>query len=330
MRGIAGIAVAIAAVTLLAGAARAGEAESLDVNVLGLFPKNVAELGYADLKDARELPWFAQFRQQALPSAFMDFEQGLKGVGVDPKQIESVAWALGTANEKDAKHEAPDKTDVMGVATGEFSPTAVSAYYEMKKLPTVTVSGYTLYSCSSCGDGLYFFFVDPETLAFGQAKALGRMIAVHDGAAESLLGNDAAMAAVRSVNGDGIFWGLLNGAGARQALREMAPEAATFPQSDKLLERVKRMVVSVEDDSRVDAKIRVESDSAEAALVLSQLLQAGLLVRSHAAEDGNAGLAKVLDGVTVKPQGMALEVSVTLSDEEMGDLVVRNLFGVRL
>jgi len=59
-------------------------AESLDSSVIGLFPKNVAEVGYADLQHARRLSWFAQFKQQALPASCMEFEQFLKSSGIDP------------------------------------------------------------------------------------------------------------------------------------------------------------------------------------------------------------------------------------------------------
>src|SRR5450432_2057092 len=95
-------------------------AESLSSSVIALFPKNVGEFGYVDLKQARQLSWFSFFKRQALPATFEEFEDYLKSVGIDPKtQIDQVAWAIGATTAHDSK-SAPALDDLLGVALGNF------------------------------------------------------------------------------------------------------------------------------------------------------------------------------------------------------------------
>src|SRR3977135_2466505 len=72
--------------------ARAGR---LGVDIIALFPKEVGEFAYADLKKARSLKWFPQLREQMLPDRFRQFEKFLASAGVDPNsQVDELAWGL--------------------------------------------------------------------------------------------------------------------------------------------------------------------------------------------------------------------------------------------
>jgi hypothetical protein len=151
-------------VLLLLGVAPMLRAESLDSSVIGLFPKNVAEVGYADLQHARRLSWFAQFKQQALPASYVEFEQFLKSSGIDPNtQVQQVAGALGVSSPDDSRDVASGSDDILGVALGDFDPESVQALYKSRKLATSEVRGYTLYACgngASCS-GMFFCFWTP-------------------------------------------------------------------------------------------------------------------------------------------------------------------------
>src|SRR5256886_12445358 len=62
--------------------ARAGR---LGPDIIALFPKEIGEFAYADLKKARSLKWFPQLQEQMLPDRFRQFEKFLAAAGVDPK-----------------------------------------------------------------------------------------------------------------------------------------------------------------------------------------------------------------------------------------------------
>jgi len=72
--------------------ARAGR---LAADTIALFPKEIGEFAYADLKKARTLSWFPQLQEQLLPDRFKQFERFLASAGIDPNsQVEELAWGL--------------------------------------------------------------------------------------------------------------------------------------------------------------------------------------------------------------------------------------------
>src|SRR6201993_1467304 len=86
-----GIAVAAA---MLCGA-EILNAQSLGADTIALFPRNVGEFAYANLKQARSQKWFPQLQEQMLPERFKQFEKFLASAGVDPNsQVEELAWGL--------------------------------------------------------------------------------------------------------------------------------------------------------------------------------------------------------------------------------------------
>jgi len=52
-------------------------ADRLGSDKIALFPKEVGEFAYADLKKARTLKWFPQLKEQMLPERFRQFEKFL-------------------------------------------------------------------------------------------------------------------------------------------------------------------------------------------------------------------------------------------------------------
>src|SRR2546426_12273230 len=112
----------VGAILLVPAASRAG---NLGIDIIGLFPKDIGEFAYADLKKARQLKWFPQLKEQMLPSRFRQFEQFLAAAGMDPKtQVDELAWAMmGTHKSKPGDH-TPGVTgeQIDGAALGKSSP----------------------------------------------------------------------------------------------------------------------------------------------------------------------------------------------------------------
>ena len=140
-------AVTLGAVTAVPTRTSAG---SLSTAVIGMFPKDSGEFAYADLKAARKYAWFSQLNDQLLPPRFHQFEQFLASSGVDPNsQVEEVAWAS----------EANGKGDnVVGIALGNFDPSASEAKLKAQKVPSFESQGYHMYAYGSgiaAGDILF-------------------------------------------------------------------------------------------------------------------------------------------------------------------------------
>ena len=182
--------------------ARAG---SLPTDVIGMFPQNVGEFAYADLRQARGLSWFPQLQDQMLPERFRQFERFLASAGIDPNvQVEELAWALvpqglpsgAAASGAAASTAVPTGEDVVGIALGAFRPESAEAFFRAQKLPVVKVRTFSLYAFGSgagAGD-LFFTFIDSNTAAFGQRAQLEKLIAVRYGEQQGLMANPGHIA----------------------------------------------------------------------------------------------------------------------------------------
>ena len=334
----------------LAGVARVAGAGSLSSSVLGMFPKNVGEIGYADLKTARQASWFAQFEGQVLPARFSHFERYLQSAGMDlNKQVEEIVWAVasaaptppagasasGGAAASGAPPAQPQKftgAEVVGIALGSFQPDVIDSFFKNQKLPTATVRGYTLYAFGSGvspGD-LYFFFLDSNTLAFGHREPLEALIGVRFGDEESFLENGALNDLVTEVNGEGTMWAALDKNYAQESIARMLPDVAQFPGAQPLLGRINGMTIAVQTDPSVDAQVTPHCATTEDALTLAQLLQAGLLYKRYQVSQYNADMAKALDATSVSADGDHLKIRMQLSNELLQLLLQSNAFSFQM
>ncbi|HEV8383682.1 MAG TPA: hypothetical protein VGQ11_02340 [Candidatus Acidoferrales bacterium] len=295
-------------------------------DIIGLFPKEVGEVAYADLKTARKYSWYAQLKDQMLPSRFRQFEAFLASAGIDPnRQVNEVVWSVTAAT-------AEQGEQVVGVALGQFAPESAEAFFKQQKLPTAKVRGYTLFAFGS-GVGpsdIFFFFVDSNTAAFGHRAILEKLIEVRFGAEESLLRNEHIYPLIQEVNGRGVIWGVLDQSFTRLAVQQLIPEAAQFPDAPKLIAKIRALTISVEAEHGIDARFQAVCESPDDANLFASILQAGLLYRRYQENPNNPDLAKTLDEIKVTPRGERMNVQMNISDEMMKALLQRNTFAVKM
>jgi len=331
------VATGILVAMVLAGPkpARAGR---LGSDIIALFPKDVGEFAYADLKKARSLKWFSNLKEQMLPERFRQFEKFLASAGVDPNsQVDELAWALFpegmTAKTEGAGSPAvPTGEQIVGVALGSYNPNSTEAYFKQQKLPTFKARGYSLYAFGT-GSGpndLFFFFIDSNTAAFGHRSVLEKMIEVRFGTEEGLLRNDKLFQLINEANGSGVVWAVLDPAYTRLAMQQLAPEVEQFPEAAKLVTRMRNMIISVEASSSVDGKFQAVCGSTEDANTLGQLIQAGFLYKRYQAQKDNPDLAQLLDQVRVTPSGDRLTMRLSLNDDQITALIRKNTFAFKM
>ena len=310
----------LAAVMLIPSRASAG---TLGTDVIGLFPKDVSELAYADLKEARQHSWFLQLQQQMLPANYRQFEQFLRSAGIDPDtQVDEIAWGATSAN---AQHPY----EIAGVALGEFSPNSTEARFASQKIPSIEVHGYKLWAFGS-GAGpndIFFFFLDSNTAAFGQRDILQRLINVRFGGAESLLSNSDLFPLITAANANGgVVWAVLDKANTQLALHQLLPQASQFPQASAILDRIHNMEIQVQASDGVDAKFRAVCDSSEDANQLAAMLQGGIVMRRYQIQQSDPVLADALSNVTVSPSGDSLNVEMPVTSEQLNAMIRSRTF----
>jgi hypothetical protein len=336
---VIGRTLAVAMVLALSFAsAKPARAGRLAADTIALFPKDIGEFAYADLKKARTLKWFPQLQEQMLPERFKQFERFLASAGVDPNsQVEELAWGLVpegvTAKTGNAGSAAvPTGEQIVGVALGSYNPGSTESYFKQQKLPTFKARGYTLYAFGT-GAGpndLFFLFIDSNTAAFGHRKLLEKMIEVRFGGEEGLLRNDQFYPLINDANGTGTVWAVLNPAYTRLAMQQLAPEIQQFPEAAKLVTRMQNMIISVDASSSLDGKFQAVCGSTEDANTLAQLLQAGFLYKRYQAQKDNPELAALLDQARVSPAGDRVVLRMTLDDEQVTSLIRHNTFAFKM
>ena len=313
-------------VSALTGAPQRSFAGSLSPSVIAMFPKQVGEFAYADLKSARQYSWFPQLREQLLPSRFRQFEQFLTSAGVDPNsQVDELAW--GAIGDGKSTNE-----EIVGVALGSYDPSSTEARFKQQKMPMTDLHGYHLYAFGSgSGPGdIFFMFIDSNTAAFGYRKALEQLIDVRGGAAESLLTNDKLFPLINEANGSGVIWGVLDQNYAHLAMHQLIPQASQFPQAAAIIGRINAMMISAEADQGINAHFQAVCASTDDANLLAAALQAGLMYRRYQESQGDPDLAGALGQVTVTPSGDRLKVDAPVSQDQLMGLIKSKALAVSM
>ena len=307
-------AVILASLVAIPQAASAG---TLDSQVLAMFPKQVGEIAYADLKSARQLPWFPQLREQLLPSNFRKFEQFLTTAGIDPNtQVDELAWAAISPSKSSSEQ-------IIGVALGAFDPTSTESRLKAEKLPVTEYAGFHLYAFGS-GSGandILFTFIDSNTAAFGQRSGLQQLLDVRTGVAENILSNDKLSPLVSDANGSGTVWAVLDQNYTHVAMQQLVPQASQFPQATAIINRMQAMTINVQADSGLDAQFQAVCGSSDDANTLAAALQAGIMLRRYQEAQSEPDLAAALDHVSVSESGDRLKVDAPVSQDQLLSLI---------
>ena len=335
IRGVVAAGILVAMSLAMPRPARAGR---LGADIIALFPKEIGEFAYADLKKARTLKWFPQLQEQMLPDRFRQFEKFLASAGVDPNsQVDELAWGLvaeglSTKTEGTGSTDVPTGEEIVGVALGTYNPNSTEAFFKQQKLATFKARGYTLYAfgTGSGANDLFFFFIDSNTAAFGHRAVLEKMIEVRFGGEEGLLRNDRLYPLVNEANGSGVVWAVLNPAYTRLAMQQLAPEVGQFPEAAKLVARMQNMIINVDASSGIEGKFQAVCGSTDDANTLGQLLQAGFLYKRYQAQKDNPDLAQLLDQARVTPAGDRVTLRMSLSDDQMTSLIRKNTFALKM
>jgi hypothetical protein len=298
---------------------------------MALFPADVIEFAYLDLSQARSFSCYPQLQSQLVPVRVANFQQFLTstsmGAGVE---INEVAWAVESSEETSAgnRHTVTVGGGTMGVAIGHFNPETAAAFLENGKASREELDHYTAYASTPDDGAMWFVFLDSNTVAFGSRRPLENMIAAHESKQASLSDNAVMLALINGAKSDGIFWGVFGADLARAAIQQLAPEAAKFPGTSSLIDNMSTLQVNVNASSPTNLEIAFKADagSPAAAVTISQVLAAVVLLRSHAEKDDNPDLSAILDAAQISPGGTQVQISLAPSNDQLLGLIGHDTF----
>jgi hypothetical protein len=304
-------------VTCLVVAPVRSSAGSLSTGVIGMFPRQVGEFAYADLKAARQYSWFPQLREQLMPPRLRQFEQFLSSAGVDPNtHVEELAWGELPLSRSIGE-------DAVGVALGSFDQSSIEDRFKQQRFPVVDYRGYRLYA-NGAGSGLsdiLFMFLDSNTAAFGPRPTLEKLVDVRMGTGESLLTNDTLFPLINEANGSGVFWAVLDKSSTHLAMQQLIPQVSQIRQAAAIINRMHAMMIIVNAGSGMDARFQAVCDSVDDANLLGVALQAGVMYRRYQEAQTLPDFAQVLGNVRVTPRGDRLDVEVPVSEDQLGAII---------
>src|SRR5437870_1167045 len=328
---------AVVAATVLC-TAQISRAQRVGPDTIALFPKNIGEFAYANLKQARSQKWFPQLQEQMLPERFRQFEKFLASAGVDPNsQVEELAWGLIAEGVTDktsgtGSTAVPTGEEIVGVALGSYNPESTEAYFKAQKLPTFKSHGFTMYAFGS-GAGsneLFFLFLDSDTAAFGHRSWLEQMLYVGYGGAEGLLRKEKMYSLINEANGSGVVWSVLIPAYTRLAMKQLAPQIQQFPEAAKLVTRMQNLILNIQARGGIDGKFQAVCGSTEDANTLAQLMQLAFVYQQYQAKQQNPELADLLGQAQVNPSGDRVVLRLALTDDQMTSLIKKNTFALKM
>jgi hypothetical protein len=308
-RSILKTAAALAAAFALAPAF--ANATALDTSVVEMFPKDVAQISYLDLKTGRQLPWFPIAEQTLLPLRLRKLEVFLSSAGLDVEtQVDTLAWGTVSATKTSAE-------GIVGVATGHFSPSTVENYFSDHNLPTLEQQGVRLLDIGGAPNDLFLAFLGSSTVAFGERGALEQLLAVRFQGTQSLAENPALYPLVRDTRQDSLTWTLWNKDYARTAVQQLLPQASRVPQAALLLDHIQSMEFDVVDQDELSARSEIRCSTPTDAVTLAALLQAGVAYRQHESTQSGSQPSSIFNGIRVSAYATRVEIEIPLGPDQI-------------
>ncbi|MGH9562059.1 MAG: hypothetical protein ACRD3S_11455 [Terracidiphilus sp.] len=245
--------------------------------------------------------------------------------------IDGVAWArLGSTNGNSGGAIEPGSGQMVGIAQGHFDRDAIRSFLNMRNISGIQVGDAVMYGAGT-GPGtsdIFFILTSDQTIAFGNEAALKRMLRAGAGEEANLLTNEKMMELIGEVNGGDVFWGVFGAKGAQSAATAMFSDAAKFPQGRDLITKMKEISIAVKAPGDIELEVQAVAASPSDALLLSQLLQAGLIYRQQASSRDNPDLSRILTRARLSANGNRLEFSLGMDDDQVLSLIEHDTFRV--
>src|ERR1700691_2419363 len=151
----------------------AGIANAMPLNSAArtVVPADLQQLISVDYRALKDSPTAMQLKEQLMPDNIKEFEEALKGVGIDPnKDVDTLAFASFRTPKQGTKQ--------IGVAAGPFAMKAVIKKMTVRKIKPTKYSTSNIYPMDG---GMVMTFLDDSTLLFGEISAVKLALDTRDG-----------------------------------------------------------------------------------------------------------------------------------------------------
>jgi hypothetical protein len=277
-----------------------------------VIPADVQQIISVDYRALKNSDTAMQLKQQVLPPALKEFEQALKGVGIDPdKDVEQLTFASYRSGKQGVK--------VVGVAQGSFSTKTVLRKMRLNKIRPVKYRSADVYPMSG---GMQMSFLDQDTLLFGDNSAIKGALDAREGYISPLDSNSQITDMMGSVE-SGMVWSVLDQQGTQNMLRSALGDASKLADYETIKKRLLGSRYAMNFSNGVNFDLDVVTADSITAATLSTLVKAGVLYRKMTA---SAVEKTALESVTVDSSSSNLQLHFRTDDKQFQSLLHSELF----
>jgi hypothetical protein len=302
----------LTSITLALLCASAAYAMPLNSSARAVVPADLQQLISVDYRALKDSATAMQLKQQLLPDNLKQFEEALKGVGIDPdKDVDTLAFAAFRTPKGGMK--------TVGVAAGPFAMKTVVKKMTVRKIKGTKYRTSVLYPMDG---GMMMTFLDDSTLLFGDSGSVKMALDTRDG---QILGVDtnSTMSDMMSEVDSAPVWSILDQAGTQNVMRSALGDASKIGDFDTVKKRLLGSRYTMNFNSGVNFDLTVVTSDSVSAATLSSLVKAGLLYKKMSA----TGAEKVaMENTSVESDSSNVQFHFKSSDKQFQSLMHSDLF----
>jgi len=296
-------------VALFAGIANA---MPLNSSARAVVPAEVQQLISVDYRSLKDSPTAMQLKQQLLPDNLKEFEEALKGVGIDPeKDVDTLTFA--------AFRTAKQGIKSVGVAAGPFAMKTVLKKLTAQKIKPTKYRTSSIYPMDG---GMVMVFLDDSTLLFGEISSVKLALDTRDGETLSIDTNSTMADMMSSVDSAPV-WSILDQQGTQNVMRSALGDAASIADYDSIKKRFLGSRYTMNFTSGVNFDLTVVTSDSVSAATLSSLVKAGLLYKKMSA---SAPEKVAMDNTSIDSDGSNVNFHFKSNDQQFQALMHSPLF----
>jgi hypothetical protein len=277
-----------------------------------VMPADTQQLISVDYRALKDSPTAMQLKQQLLPDNIKEFEQALKGIGIDPdKDVDTLTFTSFRTEKMGIKG--------VGVAAGPFAMKAV-----LKKLTAAKIkpTKYLTASVYPMDGGFVMVFLDDSTLLFGEISAVKIALQTRNGDVLSIDTNQTMSDMMSDVDSSPV-WSILDQQGTQNVMRSALGDAAKIADYDTLKKRLLGSRYTMSFNGGVNFDLTVVSSDSVTAATLSSLVKAGLLYKKMSA---TAPEKLAMDNTSVDSDGANVSFHFKSNDQQFQSIMHSELF----
>lgn len=276
------------------------------------IPSDVQQIITVDYRTLRNSDTAMALKEQVLKQNLKDFEEALKGIGINPeKDVDVLTFA--------AYRKGKEGVKIVGAAQGSFSEKTVLKKIKLNKIKPLKYHDSDVYPM---GSGMQMTFLDDNSVLFGDSSALRGALDARDGFSPTLDSNPAVADLIGPVE-SGTVWSVLDQQGTQNMMLSALGDAGKLADFDTIKKHVvgSRYAMNFTNGITFDVDV-LTSDSVTAA-TLSALVKAAVLYRKMTA---SAIEKTALEEVSINSDSSDLQVHFKAEDKQFQSLIHSDLF----